>query len=137
MVCTFSLAGLSSINILINQEIVDKLKTSKLKISLENGTKNELLEYRAFWCKKQCFIWDETKLEFSKLIGLEKFICCSDLSFNKNDGLSKEEQILRFKQFLLLQFLYKNLLSIKQKFFLDELFMGTMKFWYQFSQLEY
>lgn len=91
----FSLPRISSPTILVDRELMNKLQGSHLKINLENGTKTQVLEYKAFWCKKQCFIWDETKNEFSKLIGFDKFVNCSDLNFKENIGLSREEQILR------------------------------------------
>ncbi|KAJ8686408.1 hypothetical protein QAD02_022202 [Eretmocerus hayati] len=76
-------------------DVLGKLRGKNLKISLENGTKIEVPEYRAFWCKKKCYVWDVMKFEFSKLIGLDKYTYCSDLNAKKNHGLSKEEQTLQ------------------------------------------
>ncbi|XP_020280568.1 probable cation-transporting ATPase 13A3 [Pseudomyrmex gracilis] len=73
----------------------DKIKDKKLRIALENGTRCEIHEYKAFFCKKRCYIWDETKSEFSRLVGLDHGTTCSDLHLSSNVGLSKEEQLLR------------------------------------------
>ncbi|XP_053988390.1 polyamine-transporting ATPase 13A3-like [Hylaeus volcanicus] len=77
-----------------DDDIVGK-KCKKLKINLENGTQCEVLEYKAFWCKKQCYIWDITQNTFARLVGLDKYTLCSDLDLSSNQGLSKEEQSLR------------------------------------------
>ncbi|XP_032458038.1 probable cation-transporting ATPase 13A3 isoform X2 [Nasonia vitripennis] len=78
-----------------NDQLIQGLQGKDLKISLLNGTKTGVPEYRAFWCKKLCYIWDNTRCEFSKLTGLDSYINCSDLNKEKNDGLAREEQILR------------------------------------------
>ncbi|XP_033366178.1 probable cation-transporting ATPase 13A3 [Bombus vosnesenskii] len=78
-----------------DEEFVEKIRCKKLKINLENGTQCEMYEVRAFWCKKQCYIWDVTQNTFSRLVGLDKYTLCSDLNLNNNHGLSKEEQCLR------------------------------------------
>ncbi|XP_076242344.1 polyamine-transporting ATPase 13A3 isoform X2 [Calliopsis andreniformis] len=78
-----------------DEHLVDKIRHRKLKINLENGTQCEVLEYKAFWCKKQCYVWDITQNAFSKLVGLDKYTLCSDLHLSSNQGLSKEEQCLR------------------------------------------
>ncbi|KAK2576200.1 hypothetical protein KPH14_008405 [Odynerus spinipes] len=75
--------------------LLESVKNKKLSINLENGTKSEVTEYKAFWCKKQCYIWDVRQNEFSRLVGLDKYTACSDLHFGQNKGLSKEEQFLR------------------------------------------
>lgn len=85
-----SILGSNSINLL------ESVKNKKLKLTLENGTKSEVTEYKAFWCKKQCYIWDVTQNTFSKLVGLDKYTLCSDLHLGQNKGLSKEEQFLRY-----------------------------------------
>ncbi|XP_058794435.1 probable cation-transporting ATPase W08D2.5 isoform X2 [Phymastichus coffea] len=63
-------------------------------MNLENGTKIESEEFRVFWCKKECYVWDVKNNEFSKLTSLKNVTYCSDLNVN-NKGLSKEQQILR------------------------------------------
>lgn len=78
-----------------DKHLIEEIKCKKLKINLENGTQCELYEYKAFWCKKQCYIWDITQNNFSRLVGLDKYTLCSDLNLSSNHGLSKEEQCLR------------------------------------------
>ncbi|KOC69420.1 putative cation-transporting ATPase 13A3 [Habropoda laboriosa] len=78
-----------------DEHLIEKIRCKKLKINLKNGTQCEVFEYRAFWCKKQCYIWDITQNTFSRLVGLDKYTLCSDLNLNNNQGLSKEEQCLR------------------------------------------
>ncbi|CAK9816814.1 Polyamine-transporting ATPase 13A3 [Anthophora quadrimaculata] len=78
-----------------DEQLIEKIRCKKLKINLMNGTQCEVFEYRAFWCKKQCYIWDITQNTFSRLVGLDKYTLCSDLNLNNNQGLSKEEQCLR------------------------------------------
>ncbi|XP_072748287.1 polyamine-transporting ATPase 13A3 isoform X3 [Anoplolepis gracilipes] len=80
---------------IINQDLVEKIKDKKLKINLENGTRCEVYEYKAFWCKKKCYIWDVTKQAFSRLVGLDNGTLCSDFHLSCSNGLSKEEQLLR------------------------------------------
>ncbi|XP_017759410.1 PREDICTED: probable cation-transporting ATPase 13A3 [Eufriesea mexicana] len=97
---TISVKDISSEDLLknlgsINEHLIEKIRCKKLKINLENGTQCEIDEYKAFWCKKQCYIWDITQNTFSKLVGLDKYTLCSDLNLNNNHGLSKEEQCLR------------------------------------------
>ncbi|XP_033335850.2 polyamine-transporting ATPase 13A3 isoform X1 [Megalopta genalis] len=78
-----------------NRRFVEKIESKKLPIRLENGTQRELFEYRAFWCKKQCYVWDAQQDAFSRLVGLDRFTLCSDLHLSSDQGLSKEEQCLR------------------------------------------
>ncbi|XP_076292849.1 polyamine-transporting ATPase 13A3 [Lasioglossum baleicum] len=78
-----------------DKHLVEKIKCKKLQIRLENGTQREMFEYRAFWCKKQCYVWDTQQNTFSRLVGLDKYTLCSDLHLYSNRGLSKEEQCLR------------------------------------------
>ncbi|KOX74320.1 putative cation-transporting ATPase 13A3 [Melipona quadrifasciata] len=78
-----------------DKQLAEKIRYKKLMINLENGTQCQIYEYKAFWCKKQCYIWDVTQNTFSRLVGLDKYTLCSDLNLNKNRGLSKEEQCLR------------------------------------------
>lgn len=78
-----------------NAELAEKIRDKKLQINLENGTQCQVYEYRAFWCKKQCYVWDITQNVFSRLVGLDKYTLCSDLHLNSNQGVSKEEQCLR------------------------------------------
>lgn len=80
---------------IIDQDLVKKIKDKKLKINLENGTCCEIYEYKAFWCKKKCYIWDSTKYAFSRLVGLDNGTLCSDFHLSCSNGLSKEEQLLR------------------------------------------
>ncbi|KAL6418480.1 hypothetical protein ACFW04_012062 [Cataglyphis niger] len=80
---------------IIDQDLMEKIKDKKLKINLENGTRCEIYEYKAFWCKKKCYIWDVTKHAFSRLVGLDNGTLCSDFHLSCNNGLSKEEQLLR------------------------------------------
>lgn len=79
-----------------HDDLIEKIRCKKLKINLENGTQCEVLEYKAFWCKKQCYVWDITQNTFARLVGLDKYTLCSDLHLNSNQGLSKEEQCLRY-----------------------------------------
>ncbi|XP_063984663.1 polyamine-transporting ATPase 13A3-like isoform X1 [Diachasmimorpha longicaudata] len=76
-------------------ELVTSIEGKKLSITLENGTKRDVLEYRAFWFKKQCYIWDEIQNEFAMLVALDKYVPCTELHLGFNKGLSKEEQLLR------------------------------------------
>lgn len=93
LLCTFSAQSFATT--IIDQDLVEKIKDKKLKINLENGTRCEVYEYKAFWCKKKCYIWDVTKHAFSKLVGLDNGTLCSDFHLSCNSGLSKEEQLLR------------------------------------------
>ncbi|XP_071570378.1 polyamine-transporting ATPase 13A3 [Temnothorax nylanderi] len=79
---------------IVDQNILEKIKDKKLKINLENGTRREVREYKAFWCKKKCYIWDTTKNIFSRLVELDNGTMCSDLHLSRS-SLSKEEQLLR------------------------------------------
>ncbi|XP_043279713.1 polyamine-transporting ATPase 13A3-like [Venturia canescens] len=79
----------------IDDETLKNIEGKDLGIRLENGTLREVPEYRAFWFKKQCYIWDDTKSEFARLVGLDKFVACSDLHLENGQGLSKDEQLLR------------------------------------------
>ncbi|EGI70387.1 Putative cation-transporting ATPase 13A3 [Acromyrmex echinatior] len=79
----------------VDRELLEKIKDKKLKINLENGTRCEVQEYKAFWYKKRCYIWDTTKNIFTRLVGLDHGIICSDLHVSRDNGLSKEEQLLR------------------------------------------
>ena len=78
-----------------DEQLAEKIRCKKLRINLENGTQCEVLEYKAFQCKKQCYVWDITQNAFSRLVGLDKYTLCSDLHLSSNQGLSKEEQCLR------------------------------------------
>lgn len=78
-----------------------RIEEANLKIKLENGTKAEVQEYRAFWCKKLCYIWDTDRCEFSKLTGLDRHIYCSELNSNKNDGLTREKQFLQYNTYFI------------------------------------
>jgi hypothetical protein len=80
----------------INKDSINKTKNQNLELNLENGTKCKVQEYKAFWCKKQCYVWDEKTNEFSKLASLEKYALCSELHTEKIKGLSIEEQLLRY-----------------------------------------
>ncbi|XP_012255739.2 polyamine-transporting ATPase 13A3-like [Athalia rosae] len=77
----------------VDEDLIKKIQGRKLTIKLENGTLREVDEYRAFWCKKQCYIWDTKRSEFSKLVGLDSHVLCTDL--HQGQGMSKEEQLLR------------------------------------------
>ncbi|XP_012543592.2 probable cation-transporting ATPase 13A3 [Monomorium pharaonis] len=79
----------------VEQDLLEKIKDKKLKINLENGTRCEIHEYKAFWFKKKCYIWDATKNIFSRLVGLDNGTMCSNLHLSRSNGLSKEEQLLR------------------------------------------
>lgn len=79
----------------IDDELLTRIEGRNLNIRLENGTLREVPEYSAFWFKKQCFIWDDTKTEFARLVGLDKFVACSDLHLGNDQGISREEQLLR------------------------------------------
>ncbi|RLU15384.1 hypothetical protein DMN91_012378, partial [Ooceraea biroi] len=79
----------------VDPGLVEKIKNRKLNIDLENGTRCEAHEYKAFWCKKRCYVWDTTENAFSRLVGLDNGTMCSDLHLGCNNGLSKEEQLLR------------------------------------------
>lgn len=94
-----------------DERLVEKVKCKKLKIHLENGTQCEVLEYKAFWCKKQCYVWDTTQAAFSRLVGLDKYTLCSDLHLNSNQGLSNEEQCLRYRTYLFRVFFFELALS--------------------------
>ncbi|XP_011865400.1 PREDICTED: probable cation-transporting ATPase 13A3 [Vollenhovia emeryi] len=78
----------------VDQGLLEKIKDKKLQINLENGTRREVREYKAFWCKKKCYVWDTTNNIFSRLVGLDNGTMCSDLHLSRS-GLSKEEQLLR------------------------------------------
>ncbi|KAJ8682806.1 hypothetical protein QAD02_018598 [Eretmocerus hayati] len=79
----------------VDETLIEKIKGKKLDLNLENGTKCQIQEYKAFWCKKQCYVWDEKMEEFSKLASLEKYALCMDLHTEKIKGLSREEQFVR------------------------------------------
>ncbi|KAK0166024.1 hypothetical protein PV328_004483 [Microctonus aethiopoides] len=74
---------------------LSSIEGKNLEIRLENGTIHQVPEYRAFWFKKQCYIWDDSKEEFARLVGLDKYVLCSELYHGHNNGLSKDEQKLR------------------------------------------
>lgn len=92
--CTFSVKSFLATLGTADQDLLEKIKDKKLKINLENGTRREVREYKAFWCKKKCYIWDTTKNIFSRLVGLDNGTMCSDLHLS-HSGLSKEDQLLR------------------------------------------
>ncbi|XP_015598277.1 probable cation-transporting ATPase 13A3 [Cephus cinctus] len=79
----------------IDEDLLKSAEGKELRICLENGTQGNVLEYRAFWCKKQCYIWDTNGHEFSRLVGLDKYNLCTDLHLGTNQGLSREEELLR------------------------------------------
>ncbi|XP_034951559.1 probable cation-transporting ATPase 13A3 [Chelonus insularis] len=79
----------------VNEETRTSIEGKNLDINLANGTKKQVPEYRAFWFKKQCYVWDDTREEFSRLIGLDKYVACTELHLGHSAGLSKEEQLLR------------------------------------------
>ncbi|XP_019699180.2 probable cation-transporting ATPase 13A3 isoform X2 [Harpegnathos saltator] len=79
----------------VDQDLVEKIRNKTLKINLENGTRGEVYEYKAFWCKKKCYIWDITKNVFSELVGFDNGTMYSDFHLGSGHGLSKEEQLLR------------------------------------------
>lgn len=85
-----------------DKDLLDKIRGNDLELSLENGTRCQVQEYKAFRCKKQCYVWDEKLGEFSKLVSLEKYSLCSDLHTEKIKGLSRKEQLLRYFLILLL-----------------------------------
>ncbi|CAB0031132.1 unnamed protein product [Trichogramma brassicae] len=58
---------------------IQRIRNTDLEIMLENGSRVYASNYRAFWCKKQCYIWDEKNREFSKLARFDRFANCSDL----------------------------------------------------------
>lgn len=95
LLCIFSAKSLSATLGTVDQGLLEKIKGKKLQINLENGTCREVHEYKAFWCKKKCYIWDTTKNIFSKLVGFDNGTMCSDLHVSRGNGLSKEEQLLR------------------------------------------
>ncbi|XP_014205361.1 probable cation-transporting ATPase 13A3 [Copidosoma floridanum] len=76
-------------------ELVEKVRDGWLELNLENGSKRRVQEYRAFSCKKQCYVWDDKQAEFSKLASVERYALCVDLHAEKAKGLSREEQLLR------------------------------------------
>ncbi|XP_011496793.1 PREDICTED: probable cation-transporting ATPase 13A3 [Ceratosolen solmsi marchali] len=79
----------------IDKDLLNRIKNKNLELNLENGTKCKIQEYKVFWCKKQCYVWDEKTNEFSKLTSPDKYALCSDLHTEKVKGLSIEEQLLR------------------------------------------
>ncbi|XP_014228513.1 probable cation-transporting ATPase W08D2.5 [Trichogramma pretiosum] len=78
-----------------DKDLLEKIRNRPLELNLENGCKQLVLDYKAFWCKKQCYVWDEELAEFSKLASLERHARCKDLHSDKIKGLSREEQLLR------------------------------------------
>lgn len=78
-----------------DRKLIKSIEGKKLNFHLDNGGHKNILEYKAFWYKKQCFIWDEETCQFSKLIGLEKYVQNSELHLGNKQGLSKDEQLLR------------------------------------------
>ncbi|XP_012274124.1 probable cation-transporting ATPase 13A3 [Orussus abietinus] len=78
----------------VDEGLLTQIREKCVKINLENGTKREVEGYRVFRCKKQCYIWDETRNEFSRLVGLDRNVLRSELA-SSHAGLSKEEQLLR------------------------------------------
>lgn len=79
----------------VDDELLKNIEGKNLLITLENGTKREVLSYRAFWFKKKCYIWDDCHDEFSGLVGFDHNVLCSELHLRTNKGLSKEEQLLK------------------------------------------
>uniref|UniRef100_A0ABD2WVW2 Cation-transporting ATPase n=1 Tax=Trichogramma kaykai TaxID=54128 RepID=A0ABD2WVW2_9HYME len=63
----------------LDQDSIQRIRNTDLEIMLENGSRVYASNYRAFWCKKQCYIWDEKNREFSKLARFDRFANCSDL----------------------------------------------------------
>lgn len=100
----------------VDQNILEKIKDKKLEINLENGTRREVYEYKAFWCKKKCYIWDSTKNVFSRLVGLDVGTNCSDLHFS-HSGLSKEEQLLRYFETIHVFIIFIRVKSLEMEFF--------------------
>ncbi|XP_043470600.1 polyamine-transporting ATPase 13A3-like isoform X1 [Leptopilina heterotoma] len=90
--------GKNSVAKLLNtddRKLIKNIEGKKLNFHLDNGSHKNIIEYKAFWYKKQCFIWDEETCQFSKLIGLEKYVQNSELHLGNKQGLSKDEQLLR------------------------------------------
>lgn len=79
----------------LDADLLNTIEGKHLDINLENGTKRQVPNYRAFWFKKQCYIWDDSREEFARLVGLDKYVPCTELHIGDNKGLSKEEQLLR------------------------------------------
>lgn len=96
LLCTYSAKHWLAILDNVDQDLVEKIRNKTLKINLENGTRSEVYEYKAFWCKKKCYIWDVTKNVFSRLVGFDNGTMYSDFHLGDNHGLSKEEQLLRW-----------------------------------------
>ncbi|XP_026671693.1 probable cation-transporting ATPase 13A3 isoform X2 [Ceratina calcarata] len=90
-----SLENVSKNAVNSDENLDEKIRCKKLRINLENGTQCQVFEYKAFWCKKQCYVWDITQNTFSRLVGLDKYTLCTDLHLNNDRGLSREEQCLR------------------------------------------
>lgn len=93
--CTYSAKNWLAILGTVDHDLAEKIRNKVLKINLENGTRSEVYEYKAFWCKKQCYIWDVTENVFSRLVGFDNGTMYSDFHLGNDYGLSKEEQLLR------------------------------------------
>lgn len=70
-------------------DLKKKLKSHRLSINL-TGSRKELLEVKAFWCKKLCYIWDDETKTFTKLIGLDNGI--KNIELYECQGLNISEQ---------------------------------------------
>lgn len=71
----------------------DKRCEKKLKIHLNNGSSKEVTSIQAVWIKKLCYVWDDEKQTFMKLVGLDRGQTRSELHSYK--GYSKKDQSLR------------------------------------------
>ncbi|XP_066593645.1 polyamine-transporting ATPase 13A3-like isoform X2 [Prorops nasuta] len=91
----FSVKSLRSILDSVDEDLLEKIRGKWMDINLENGTRCQVPEYRAFWCKKQCYVWDVTQNVFSRLVGFDKYRICSELHMGNGQGLTKQEQLLR------------------------------------------
>lgn len=107
---------------------MSSIEGKNLEIRLENGTIHQVPEYRAFWFKKQCYIWDDSKEEFARLVGLDKYVLCSELYHGHNNGLSKDEQKLRLLNIININFKIK--LVKTQKYFYNKFFSRRIVYGY-------
>ncbi|KAJ8958055.1 hypothetical protein NQ318_002065 [Aromia moschata] len=88
-------------NLLNHHHISVSESPSALSVHFANGEFRDLDELLMFSCKKVIYIWDNEKLEFVKLVGLDKGVSCD--TFHKYKALSSSEQFMRYANLFKIQ----------------------------------
>ncbi|XP_022208054.2 probable cation-transporting ATPase 13A3 isoform X2 [Nilaparvata lugens] len=73
----------------VNQEVDKRC----LEAHLNNGSSKVITSVQAIWVKKLCYIWDDERKSFMKLVGLDRGQTRAQL--HSYTGFSRENQLLR------------------------------------------